>query len=77
MLAFFLTFIHFLVIFSLFRGKTTLQAKYYYNNYFRFSKVTQKQGVALNDLSIQVKNVIWLPLKTYEQLSRQLIWTCL
>lgn len=27
---FFLIFIHFLVIFSLFRGKTTLQAKYYY-----------------------------------------------
>ena len=30
MLAFLLIFIHFLVIFSLFRGKTTFQAKYYY-----------------------------------------------
>ena len=59
MLAFFLIFIHFLVIFSLFRGKTTLslKAKYYYK-LFLFSKMTQKKGVALNDLSIQVKNVI-------------------
>ena len=28
--------------------------------------MTQKKGVALNDLSIQVNNVIWLPLKTHE-----------
>ena len=32
--------------------------------------MTKKKGVALNDLSIQVNNVIWLPLKTHEQLSR-------
>ena len=28
--------------------------------------MTQKKGVALNNLSIQVNNVIWLPLKMHE-----------
>ena len=39
-------------------------------NYFLFSKMTPQKGAAVNDLSIQVKNVICLPLKTHEQLSR-------
>ena len=32
--------------------------------------MTPQKGAAVNDLSIQVNNVICLPLKTHEQLSR-------
>ena len=75
-LAFFLIFSHFLVILSLFRGKTTLRAKNYCK-LFSFQHDDPRKRRSSQRPQYSGKNVIWLPLKAHEQLSRPLIWTCL